>query len=101
MTALRLATLSLFVAMVSPAYAGCALSSGPCSTDSFGNTYRTEQNLGGGYNTYRNGSSYSTTNQNLSGSYTESYTGGGSRTYNSNPYDNSFQSRYGTRRRGY
>lgn len=68
------------------AKAGCEFAVGPCSTDSLGNTYHTEQNLGGGYNTYKNGSLYSQTEQTLNGGYTESYTSGGSRTHNMNPY---------------
>lgn len=81
-----------------PASADCALSSGPCSTDSRGNTYRTHQNLGGGYTTERNGSAYSTTRQNLGGDYTESFSGGGSRSYNHDPYRSGFQSPYGSGR---
>lgn len=96
---LRLALVTLAAAMFSTgASASCALSSGPCSTDSYGNTYRTQQSLGGGYSTNRNGSPYSTTNQNLGGGYTESYSSGGSRTYNSNPYGSSFGSSSGSRR---
>ena len=86
MTALRFMLAIAAVSFASSAYAGCELSSSPCSTDSFGHTYRNERNLGGGYTTYRDGSTYSTTNQNLGGGYTESYTGGGQRNYNYDPY---------------
>jgi hypothetical protein len=71
------------------ASASCALVTGPCSTDSYGNTYRTEQNLGGGYNTYRNGSLHSQTSQQLNGNYRETFTGGGHRTYDRDPYASS------------
>lgn len=70
----------------STAYAGCELATGQCSTDNYGNTYTTKRNLGGGYNTYKNGSLYSQTEQNLNGGYRETYQNGGSRSYNYNPY---------------
>lgn len=79
-----------FCGMAAPAFAGCELATGPCSTDSYGNTYTTTQTLGGGYETSRNGSHYSSTQQNLSGSYTETFSSGGSRTYNSDPFAPSF-----------
>jgi hypothetical protein len=69
------------------ALAGCQTSTGPCSTDGYGNTYRTEQNLGGGYNTFRNGVLDSQTSQTTSGSWRERSTDGGTRTYNYNPYE--------------
>lgn len=83
-----LAALALLLA--APAHADCALVSGPCRTDSHGNTYVTEQNLGGGYTTYRNGAPYSQTRENLSGSYTEYTFGHGSTTYNADPYASGF-----------
>lgn len=85
----------LFLAVVfaaTPAAASCVLVTGPCYTDSRGNTYRTEQNLGGGYTTYRNGSTYSRTYQEpLSGNYRERFTGGGYNTYERDPYRDSFR----------
>lgn len=72
------------------AQAGCELVSGPCSTDRYGNTYRTEQNFGGGYNTYRNGYLHSQTGQTLSGSWRERFNDGSSRTFNYDPYESTF-----------
>lgn len=83
------AVLSFAVAVgsgVMPVSASCSLLATNCSTDSRGSSYVTEQNLGGGYNTYKNGSLYSQTQQNLSGGYTEEFTSGGYRTYNYDPY---------------
>ncbi|WP_394887546.1 hypothetical protein ACG873_21820 [Mesorhizobium sp. AaZ16] len=71
-------------------FPGCELVTGPCSTDSSGNTYFTEQNLGGGYNTYRNGDLSSQTSQNLGGSYTETFSNGATRTHSDNPYGSQF-----------
>jgi hypothetical protein len=68
------------------AYADCTLSTGPCSTDGHGNTFRTERNLGGSYTTYRNGSPFSTTGQTLGGGYREDFRSGGSRTYTDDPF---------------
>lgn len=68
------------------AWAGCDFATGPCSTDSRGNTYRTEQGFGGGYVTTRNGQPYSTTQQTNSGNWREERRDGGSSTYNYNPY---------------
>lgn len=79
--------------LVSPAYADCALITSPCRTDSHGNTYVTEQNLGFGYTTYRNGVPYSQTHENLYGSVTEYTYGHGSTTYNSDPYASGFKKR--------
>jgi hypothetical protein len=78
--------LALLLAMLSFARADCLLSSGPCSTDTRGNTYRSEENLGGGVTTYRNGVPYSTTNETLGGGYRENFRSGGSRTYNYDPF---------------
>lgn len=77
---------SIFLLTAGNASASCELVSGPCSTDSSGNTYTKEQNLGGGYTTYRNGTAYSQTEQQLDGRYRETYSSGGYRTYNSDPY---------------
>jgi hypothetical protein len=74
-----------FLLAAGNASASCELVSAPCSTDSSGNTYIREQNLGGGYNTYRNGDLYSQTHQQLNGSYRETYSSGGYRTYYSDP----------------
>lgn len=71
------------------AHAGCELVIGPCSSDSRGNTYTTEQNLGGGYTTNRNGSQYSTTDQTLGGTWQERYNDGSTRSYNYDPYESS------------
>lgn len=79
--------LMLLPFVAAPASAGCELAVGPCSTDSAGNTYRTEQNLGGSYNTYRNGNLYSQTDQTLSGSWSERRVDGEQRFHNTNPYD--------------
>ncbi len=80
------------------AFAGCEFSSGPCSTDSSGHTYRTEQGLGGGYKTTRDGSDYSHTNQTLGGGYRTDYNDGRSETHNYDPYksDSSSRSGYGS-----
>lgn len=88
----------ILCALNGEAFAGCEFSSGPCTTDSSGHTYRTEQNLGGGYNTTRDGSSYSQTSQTLGGSYRTDYNDGRTEFSNSNPYesDNSMQSGYGS-----
>ena len=78
------ATLAL---LASPTAANCLFdTSGTCVTDNQGNTYRTQQNLGGGYNTYRNGVLDSQTSQNLSGGYTQRYTNGYQQNYDSDPY---------------
>lgn len=86
---------SIFLLTAGNASASCELVSGPCSTDSSGNTYTREQNLGGGYNTYRNGTLYSQTDQQLNGNYRETYSGGGHQTYDSDPYRSNPQSRDG------
>lgn len=75
----------IFLLAAGNASASCDLVSAPCSTDSSGNTYIREQNLGGGYNTYRNGDLYSQTHQQLNGTYRETYSSGGYRTYYNNP----------------
>ncbi len=89
--AFSLATLAMILA--APAHADCALITSPCRTDSHGNTYVTEQNLGGGYTTYRNGNPYSQARENLYGSVTEYTFGHGSTTYNSDPYASAFKKR--------
>ena len=78
--------IALFVCLLgaTAAHAGCYGVSGPCATDSGGNTYTTQQNLNGGYSTYSNGSRYSSTGQTLDG-YQENFVGGGSRQYNYDP----------------
>ena len=81
----------------SAAHADCTFSTGPCSTDSYGNTYRTERNFGSGYTTHRNGTPFSTTDQTLGGTYREHYIGGGSRSYNYDPYDSLGKSESGYR----
>ncbi len=87
-----LAALAMLLSV--PAHADCALITSPCSTDSHGNTYVTEQNLGFGYTTYRNGVPYSQTHENMYGSVTEyRYGGHGSTTYNSDPYASGFKKR--------
>lgn len=83
---MKLVLFSIFLLAVGNASASCELVSSPCSTDSSGNTYIREQNLGGGYTTYRNGTAYSQTEQQLDGGYRETYSGGGYRTYGSDPY---------------
>ena len=79
----------LFLIASNAAYAGCELVSGPCSTDGRGNTYVTQQNLGGGYTTTRNGNYYSNTEQTLSGSYKTEYGNGDRIFHNQNPYERS------------
>lgn len=64
-----------------PAIASCALATGPCSTDGYGNTYRTERNLGGGYTTYQNGRADSYHSQTLGGGWRERDTRGSVRGY--------------------
>jgi hypothetical protein len=79
--------LAIFILLPVSAKAGCELSTTPCSTDSRGNTYHTNKNLGGGYNTYKNGQLNSQTNKNLSGGYTTDYQGNSpSVNHNYNPY---------------
>lgn len=68
------------------AHAGCELATGPCSTDGYGGTYVTKENLGGGYTTYRNGARYSTTQPMLNGNY-ETRGPGGRQIHNYNPYE--------------
>ncbi len=82
-----LAVFSALLLFPSLAYADCGVATGPCARDSYGNTYHTEQNLGGGYNTYRNGVLNSQTQQNLNNDYTTRYQDGSSSTSNFNPYD--------------
>lgn len=89
------------------AQANCDLaSSGSCYEDSRGNTYHTEDNLGGGYNTYRNGQLDSQTSSNLGGGYKTEYQDGSPTRYDSvNPYgrnqqtnqDNSYDPSFGRR----
>lgn len=86
---------SIFLLTAGNASASCELVSGPCSTDSSGNTYIREQNLGGGYNTYRNGTAYSQTEQQLDGRYRETYSSGGYRIYGTDPYRNNPDSKDG------
>lgn len=82
---LRLTILAVLIA--APAYAGCEFATTPCYTDGSGNTYRTQQNFGGGYNTYRNGTFDSQTSQGLSGDWVErDRYGTERRRYNSDPY---------------
>lgn len=80
-----IATIALLMTLQA-AHAGCELALGPCSSDSQGNRYTTEENLGGGYTTYRNGSHYSNTDQTLGGTWREQYDDGSSRSYNYDPY---------------
>ena len=89
--AFSLAALAMLLSL--PAHANCALITSPCRTDSHGNTYVTEKNLGFGYTTYRNGAPYSQTQENLYGSVTEYTYGKGSTTYNSDPYASGFKRR--------
>ena len=89
--AFSLAALAMLLSL--PAHADCALITSPCRTDSHGNTYVTEKNLGFGYTTYRNGVPYSQTQENLSGSVTEYTFGHGSTTYNADPYASGFKRR--------
>jgi len=83
-----LVTAIVLLALPTTAHAGCDLVpiGQPCATDSYGNTYRTEENLGGGYNTYRNGVLDSQTQQNLGGGWTETDQNGATRNYNYDPY---------------
>lgn len=89
---MRIAILFAGILAATPAAANCVLVTGPCYTDSRGNTYTTDRNLSGGYTTYRNGSTYSHTNQEpLSGNYRERFTSGGSNAYDRDPYRDSFR----------
>lgn len=84
---MKLLTFGALLLTIGAAHADCTFATGPCSTDSAGNTYRTEKNFGGGYTTYRNGSRYSTTTQTLGGGWRErNVNGGGTRMHNSDPY---------------
>jgi hypothetical protein len=83
---MRILILAASLLLPAAASADCTFSTSNCYTDSYGNTYQTEQNLGGGYNTYRNGSLHSQTQQDLSGGYQERYNDGSSRRYNYDPY---------------
>lgn len=89
--AFSLAALATLLSL--PAHADCALITSPCRTDSHGNTYVTEKNLGFGYTTYRNGVPHSQTQENLYGSVTEYTYGKGSTTYNADPYASGFKRR--------
>jgi len=89
--AFSLAALAMLLSL--PAHADCALITSPCRTDSHGNTYVTEKNLGFGYTTYRNGVPHSQTQENLYGSVTEYTFGHGSTTYNADPYASGFKRR--------
>ena len=84
LAAITLALLGLNTA----AFANCGLVSGPCITDSRGNTYRTERNMSGNYTTYQNGRAWSQTEQTLSGTWREKREDGSASTYSSNPYLN-------------
>jgi len=86
---MRILILAAALLLPAAASADCTFSTSNCYTDSYGNTYQTEQNLGGGYNTYRNGTLNSQTRQNLSGGYQERYSNGETRTYNYDPYGQS------------
>jgi hypothetical protein len=91
--AVKAVLFSIFLLAAGNASASCELVSRPYSTDSSGNTYTTQQNLGGGYNTYRNGILHSQTSQQLDGRYRETYSGGGYRIYDRNPYRSNSQGR--------
>ncbi|WP_026792996.1 hypothetical protein [Pleomorphomonas oryzae] len=93
MTSKTFSLAALVVLLAGPAHADCALITSPCRTDSHGNTYVTEQNLGFGYTTYRNGVPYSQTHENMYGSTTEYTYGHGSTTYNYDPYASGFKRR--------
>jgi hypothetical protein len=73
------------------AQADCDLVVGPCSTDGNGNTFTMQQNLGGGYSSFRNGSQYSTTGQTLGGGWQEQFNDGRTRTYNYDPHYGALQ----------
>ena len=81
-----IAVLIAILGVPAAAWAGCELSTGPCSTDAHGNTYRTHETLGGGYRTERNGQSYSSTNETLGGAWREKFNDGSVRSHNSDPY---------------
>jgi hypothetical protein len=74
------------LALASEARAGCELATGPCATDSYGNTYTREQTMGG-YSTYQNGQPYSQREQTLGGTYRDTYSDGYTRDYNRNTWD--------------
>lgn len=85
----RLAVIILaLMGLVTAAHANCGLVSGPCVTDSQGNTYRTERNMSGNYTTYQNGRAWSQTEQTLSGTWREKREDGSTSTYSSTPYLN-------------
>jgi hypothetical protein len=84
------------LAFIAPASAACEFNTN-CSRDSYGNTYTHSQNLGGGYNTYRNGNLESQTRQNLNGGWDQNFQNGPIVRHNSNPFEpqsspNSFNS---------
>lgn len=84
---MRILLAAALACLASSAWASCEFdTSGTCYTDNMGNTYRTQQNFGGGYNTYRNGALDSQTSQNLNGGYTQRYSNGYERNYDSDPY---------------
>ena len=92
-------TLFLYAALLAsgPAFAGCELSLSPCATDRYGNTYTTEENLGGGYTTYRNGSRYSTTEETLTGGWKTTLPDGNQIFTDDDPYAPKVQKRpYGS-----
>ncbi len=84
---LVMASLTALAALPGSAMAGCQLVAGPCSTDSYGNTYITRQSLSGtGYVTTRNGNPYSHTGETLGGGWREDFTGGGYQMHSTPPY---------------
>jgi len=81
------AIVSVVVLVGTGANAACEFVEGGCSRDSYGNSYRTEQNFGGGYNTYRNGILDSQTSQDINGGWTtKSRDGGTLQRYDYDPY---------------
>jgi len=84
---MRFAIIAAIVFVGTEANAACEFVDGGCSRDGHGNSYRTEENFGGGYNTYRNGVLDSQTSQGLNGGWTtRSRDGGTLRRYDYDPY---------------
>ena len=86
-------------ATVSSANASCLFTTSLCYEDSYGNSYRTERNLGGSYTTYQNNTPYSTTRETYGGGWQERRLyDGETRSFNYNPYDTGYRSKnYGYR----
>jgi len=84
----------LFAALLLPisANADCGLHpDGTCMRDRSGNSVITSENLGGGYNSHRNGVLESQTRQTIDNSWEKIYNDGSTEKYQSDPYINHYK----------